>query len=154
MVALLVWMSQLTYSDNWKPRASSKGNTVIVLIGLPCYVTAQNTFSWDRTAVEARTYNIKKTSAFIYWGLALGILEFRLCSSIRHIVCWRSWQLTPLADSDDKRNYETCDCERAYKRGRLMQGRARTREYLQGAKGPRLVELQLQGLSLGLVWLV
>lgn len=33
--ALLVWMSQLTSFDNWEPRALSKGNTVIVLIGSP-----------------------------------------------------------------------------------------------------------------------
>ena len=42
--ALLVWMSQLTSSDNCEPRALSKGTTVIVLIGPPCYVGSANCF--------------------------------------------------------------------------------------------------------------
>lgn len=63
-------MNQLTYSDNCEPRALSKGTAVIVLIGPSCYVTAQNDFECDCAAVagmETRTYNIKGTSACVYW---------------------------------------------------------------------------------------
>ena len=72
MHALLVWMSQLTSSDNCEPRALSKGTTVIVLIGpLSCYVGAQNAFKCDCSAAfetEARTaHNIKKKMSAFYF---------------------------------------------------------------------------------------
>lgn len=76
--ALLVWMSQLTSSDNCEPRALSKGTTVIVLIGPP-------SLCWERKMLSnvIATQHLKVRHAhiehqkgrcllFIYQGQSFG----------------------------------------------------------------------------------